>query len=229
LTKEAIMATNDAKLEIFWGSGSPNAWRALLAAEIKRIPYESRLLEFSKGDHKKPEFLSVSPRGKMPALRDGDFTLSESMAILAYLDRKQPEPPLFGRNPREAGRIARAIWEFECYLRTPLEEALWPILHGTTPENTARVRTAIETVRAELAKLEESATGPWLVGEALSAADIAIYPFLKLLVRAAGKEAAKPLDLGLLPWESRYPRLAAWNKRIEALPGYDRTYPPHWR
>src|SRR5262249_21368170 len=81
--------------QIYWAAGSPYAWRVLLAAEIKRIPYESKLLEFSKGDLKTPEYLAVSPRGKVPAIRDGDFTLGESLAILGYLDRKHPEPPLF--------------------------------------------------------------------------------------------------------------------------------------
>src|SRR6266576_52059 len=50
-------------VEIYWGSGSPYAWRVLLAAELKRIPYESKLLEFSKGDLKKPEYLALKPLG----------------------------------------------------------------------------------------------------------------------------------------------------------------------
>ena len=104
-------------LQIYWGSGSPYAWRVLLAAELKRIPYESKLLEFSKGDLKTPEFLALNPRGKVPVIRDGDFVLAESTAILAYLDRKHPEPPLFGRTAEEAGRVGQAVSEFEAYVR----------------------------------------------------------------------------------------------------------------
>ena len=52
-------------LEIYWGSGSPNAWRVLLTAELKKIPYESKMLEFSKEDHKKPEFIALNPRGRL--------------------------------------------------------------------------------------------------------------------------------------------------------------------
>jgi glutathione S-transferase len=48
-------------LEIFWGSGSPYSWRVLLAAEFKRLKYESRLLEFSKGHLKTLEFLQMNP------------------------------------------------------------------------------------------------------------------------------------------------------------------------
>ena len=39
-------------LEVFWGSGSPFSWRVLLALEYKRVPYESRLLQFAKKEHK---------------------------------------------------------------------------------------------------------------------------------------------------------------------------------
>ena len=81
-----------------------------------------------------------------------------------------------------------------------------------------------------LAHLEAAvAKSPWLAGAAISAADIVVFPWIQLLLRAAGKEAAKPLNLGFLPLATRYPHLAAWVKRIEAIPGYERTYPPHWR
>jgi len=73
-------------IEIFWGSGSPFSWRVLLALAVKNIPYESKLVEFSKGMHKSPEYLKINPRSKVPALRDGEFTLYESLAILQYLE-----------------------------------------------------------------------------------------------------------------------------------------------
>src|SRR5579885_1995252 len=56
-------------LGIFWGSGSPFSWRVLLGAHIKGLEYESRLLEFSKGHLKAPEFLQMNPRGKVPVIR----------------------------------------------------------------------------------------------------------------------------------------------------------------
>ena len=65
--------------------------------------------------------------------------------------------------------------------------------------------------------------------QAISAADCTAFPFIQQLLRACGKEAARPLELGFLPLEASYPAVAAWIKRIDALPGYERTYPPHWR
>jgi glutathione S-transferase len=75
----------------------------------------------------------------------------------------------------------------------------------------------------------ELVNSAWLVGTQISAADIALFPLIQMIVRAAGKDAAKPLNLEFLPLTDGFPNIAAWVKRIEALPGYERTYPPHWR
>ncbi len=217
-------------LEIYWGSGSPNAWRVLLTAELKRIPYESKLLEFSKEDHKKPEFTAINPRALVPAIRDGDYKLYESLAIMAYLDRRNPEPAIFGRNAAETGRIWRTISEFECYSRERFSDLIRPILFKQLPEKTAEVQAAAETLRTELGRFEQAMDGnPWLCGREVSAADLAVYPFVKFIVRVTGKDDLKPLNLGFAPFEAKFPKLHAWMKQVEALPGYERTYPPHWK
>ena len=84
-------------LEVHWASGSPFSWRVLLTLEVKQLPYQSRLLTFSKREHKSPEYLALNPRGKVPTLKDGDFILHESLAIMAYLDSAYPARPIFGR------------------------------------------------------------------------------------------------------------------------------------
>ena len=48
------------------GQRHPHSWRVLLAAEIPGLPYESTLIEFSKGQHRTPEYLALNPRGKVP-------------------------------------------------------------------------------------------------------------------------------------------------------------------
>jgi len=85
-------------------------------------------------------------------------------------------------------------------------------------------------VRHELKIIDERlAHTDWLVGGRLSAADIAVFPLVQLLLRAASKQAARPLNLGLLPLSQTFPNVARWVERIERLPNYERTYPPHWR
>ena len=98
-------------LELFWGSGSPFVWRVMLTLEAKGLQYQSTLLEFSKGEHKSASYLQLNPRGKVPTLKDGDYALYESLAIMAYLERKFPQPPLLGMTPAETGMIWRFISE----------------------------------------------------------------------------------------------------------------------
>jgi glutathione S-transferase len=217
-------------LEIFWGSGSGPAWRVLLALAVKGVPYESHLLSFSKGEHKTPEMLAMNPRGKVPVLRDGDYVLFESLAMLTYLDRKHPTPALFGETAEEAGQIMRVIMEHECYGLTAISAFCRPFLFGRLDAQRDQVVLAIDGARSELARLEsELGSRSFLATPTISAADVFVYPQIKTLERAFGKPGAETVDHGLGPLAKVFPRLAAWCARIEALPGYDATYPPHWR
>lgn len=215
-------------LEIFWGSGSPYAWRVLLAAELKRIPYESRLLQFDKGDLETPEFLALNPRGKVPVIRDGDVVLAESIAILAYLERRYPERPLFGTTPEDTGRIWSRIAAFESYVRdvtTPLNRWLF-----SDRPRTAEVDAARAAVGRELDLVESYlATHDWLATDSISAADVVWFPTPRTYIRAAARNEARAREVSLHPLADVYPNIARWVARIEALPGYDRTFPPHWR
>ena len=220
-----------SELEVFWGSGSQPAWAVQLTLEVKRLPYVSRLITFSAGEHKTPEFLAMNPRHKVPVIKDGAFVLYESIAIMAYLDRKAPETPLFGRDAQETGLIWRAISEFQQYLMPGLlEHVVRPIYRNEVEQNRQAIDAQMPAVHAELVLLEATlAKQSWLVGSQLSAADLLIFPYFMSLMRAATRPAAAALTLGMLPLEQTYPALAAWVARIEAIPGYDKTYPPHWR
>jgi len=222
-------APQAAERELFWISGSPFAWRVQLALETKGIPYTSHQLQASKGEHKAPAFLAINPRGKIPALKDGGIVIRESLAIMAYLDRRYPDPPLFGRDAKEAARIWQQVCEIASYLEPAAARVNRPIFFNKVAGSEDDIRAAMTDIRAELARLEgELGRDPWLAGGAVSAADLSAYPFLKSLLRAAGKPEAAPLDLDLLPFAKHYPKLSQWMARLEALPGADRAYPPHW-
>jgi len=230
ILKEKVMTSRPSQLEVFWVSGSPYSWRVLLTLEVKKLAYTSRLLEASKGELKKPEYLALNPRGKVPTLKNSDFVRWESLAIMDYLEHKQPKPAIFGRTAQSAAKIRRLISEFSSYLDGPLQRIITPIYFGKAAEKADDIRAAAAVAHAELERFEGNLDdSPWFGGESICAADIAIYPFVKSLLRAASKETAAPLDLGVLPFEARYPRFAAWMQRVEQLPTYERTYPPHWR
>jgi len=217
-------------IELYWASGSPFAWRVMLTLEVKKLAYESKLLEFSKGENKTPAYFQLNPRGKVPSLKDGDFVLYESLAIMSYLDRKYLDPPLFGKTPEETGLIWRALAECESYVVSASNKVVRPIFFGEGLDKVEEIQQAAQTLRQEFKTIDERlAVSHWLVGDKISAADIGTFPLVQLILRAASKEAAQPLNLGLLPLEKTSPNIAKWVQRIEALPNYQRTYPPHWR
>jgi glutathione S-transferase len=216
-------------MEIFWLSGSPFAWRVLLALECKGLPYQSRLLERSKNEHRSPEFLAINPRGQVPVLRDGDVTVRESIAILAYLDRQYPDPPLFGRSGAEAAAIWQEVMEAAA-LADDFEAFILPLYFNESVAKEGQVRAAIPKIEGELDRLEQILSArPWLAAATLSAADITAYPIVRSLLRAAEKPDAARFEQSFLRLPERRPGVAAWMARIEALPGYERTFPPHWR
>src|SRR5882672_3639677 len=142
------MARSKAKPELHWISGSPYAWRVMLALEVKQVPYVSRLLDSSKGDTKTPEFLRLNPRGHVPVLTHGDYVLTESLAILAYLDREFPTPPIFGEYAYETAQVWRVISEFLSYLQAPLNRVVLPIYGDKVAEKAEDIRAAMPAVRS---------------------------------------------------------------------------------
>jgi glutathione S-transferase len=219
--------------EIYLISGSPYAWSVMLAMEVKGLAYTPRVLNRTRDEHKAPEFLAINPRGLVPVLKCGDLVICEAAAILAYLDKKHPEPSLFGTTAEDTGQIWQLISEIDGYIRGPVADGIsGPIFRGKA--KSAEGADAIKAVRApahDAMKWVEHKLGgnSYLTGDGISAADIVLLPVLQALIRSAGKEEAASLDLGILLIRQTYPHIAAWLARIEALPGYDNSYPPHWR
>jgi glutathione S-transferase len=217
-------------IEIFWGSGSPFAWRVLLALEYKRLPYTSHLLQFSKQEHKSHEMLALNPRGRVPVLKDGDYVCFESLAILYYLDRKYPQQPLFGRSPEEGGTIMRVISEYENYIQPHLTTIARAVFQGKPDLAADEITSAMHAVASEARTIEgRLSKSDWIVGDSCSAVDMVIFPGIQLLKRALEKPQAAALSSRFMPVEVNYPALGRWLSRVAALPGYERTYPPHWR
>src|SRR5512144_1559318 len=113
-------------LVLYYGSGSPYAWRAQLALEHKALPYELKVLSFSAGDTRKPEFLALNPRHQVPVLVDGEFVLYESNAIVEYLDEAYPATgaPLFPGDSRTRALVRRLVLEVDNYF----SEAVDPLI-----------------------------------------------------------------------------------------------------
>ena len=212
-------------IEFYWSSGSPFAWRAMLGLEIKKLAYESKLLSFSAGELRGAEHLARNPRGKIPVLVDGDTVVRESLAILAYLESKFPEPALFGKSPEATALVWRLVMELENYFTPAMMGAVGPVFFDTADGMEEEMYAEGEKVAKELELYNvRLADSPWLAGESISAADLCLYPMVQFLGRAEGR-----VKLPFFPVAERFPNISKWQARLEDLPGVDNAYPPHWR
>jgi glutathione S-transferase len=212
-------------IDLYYGSGSPYAWRVWFALEHKALPYELHVMSFSAGDLKTDAYRAINPRGLVPAIVDGDFRLAESAAILEYLQDAYPDAgaPLFPAEVHARAQARRTIREADEYLAHRME-ALLDLVFGPseTPDERA-IENAREQLLAELSVLEAGAGEPFLAGS-LGAVDFTVYPMLALTLRMQDRKRPQ-----LRIRESLGPRITAWMRRVEALPCFERTYPPHWK
>ena len=217
-------------ITLYWASGSPFSWRVQLALAHKGLAYESRLLHLDKQEQQSPHMLRLNPRGRVPVLKDGDYVVFESVAVMYYLDVKYPERPIFGRGAEEAGVIMRVICEFQAYAEPALARIVEAIFADRVATDVDALTDAMHVVAREARTIEgRLSKEDWIVGSSYSATDMVIFPWIQLLRRCLARSAATDLGTRFLPMERNYPALARWISRIEALPGYARTYPPHWR
>ena len=212
-------------LVLYYGSGSPYAWRAQLALEHKALPYELKVLSFAAGDTRKAEFLALNPRHQVPVLVDGDFALYESNAIVEYLDEAYPAAGarLFPGDAKARAITRRLILEVDNYFDAPVDLIIRHAFYAKPEERDAqKLADARKALMEEYAMFTTAMRGDFLAGS-LSAADYAFYPLVAFMKRCENKLPDLDSD-GMLT-----PELRAWKARIEALPYLDKTIPPHWK
>jgi glutathione S-transferase len=169
---------------LFGSSISPFVRKVLAFAAEKEIELESRPLGLGSDD---PEFRAASPFGKIPALQDGDFSISDSSAIVAYLEAVKPDPVLIPSEPRAR---AQTIWFdefadtvlFDCGRVMFFNRLVAPRFLNREGDLAAADKAEREQLPAILDYLERVAPeAGYLVGDSLTLADIAVAsPFVNL-------------------------------------------------
>lgn len=197
-------------MKVFGALLSPFVRKVCVALAEKGMAYE---LVLSSPGSPDPDFVAASPFGKIPAIRDGDYTLADSTAIVTYLEAKQPSPALL---PAESQARGQAMWFDEFadtvyaasglkilfnrlvaprLLKLPYDEAI--ALQGEA--ELPRILDYLESVAPQQG---------WLAGT-FSLGDISVASMLRSLAYVRhGPDAAK------------YPKTAAWYDRVAARPGW---------
>jgi glutathione S-transferase len=211
-------------LTFYFGSGSPFAWKVWLALEHKGIAYTPKRLSFDKDETRLPEFLKLNPRGRVPTIVDDGFALYESNAINEYLEEKYPQNPLLPKDAKSRATVRRLIGEADDSLYKAASDLMDKVLYRSPAErDQSEIDAAKTKLREELSYWREYLKGDFFAG-ALSLADFSVYPYLRMPVRVEERAPGLGLKREELP-----ANLAAWLKRIEALPYFDKTVPPHWK
>jgi len=185
--------------------------KVIVAALAKGLEFEVIPVVPVIPDNPPPNWRELSPTGRIPAITEDGFTLADSAAICAYLDRVHPQAPLY---PSAARDYARAL-ALEQYAGDALFRGIvHPLFHEVfvhpkirnIPTNPARIAEVLATsVPEAFGHLERTMDGACLVGASPSVADIAVVSNL-VTFQYIGFE----LD------PARYPRLAALFDRIVA-------------
>ncbi|WP_430420150.1 glutathione S-transferase family protein [Phenylobacterium sp.] len=197
---------------IVYGSTlSPFVRKTLAFAAEKGIAVELQQAGMGAGP---PEFKDASPFGKMPGFRDGDFLISDSSAIVTYLEAIQPEPNLIPAEPRAR---ARAIW-YDEFADTILVAAAGALFFNlvVAPRflNQETNAAAVETGKAQLpaifSYLEKTIPeSGFLLEDRITLADLAVAsPFQNLVLCGHGIDAQS------------YPRTAKYVDAILARPSF---------
>jgi len=193
--------------------GSPFGRAVLATLEEKGAPY--RLAPLAPRALRSQEDLKrLHPFGRVPVLDHGDFRLYETQAILRYLDRVLPNPPLTPTDPRRAARMDQVMNVNDWYLFQGVgnvivfHRVVGPRVLGTTPdeEAIAAAMPKARTVFNELAHLLGGQTH--FAGDTLSLADLLLAPAIEFFTATPEWP-----ELG-----APHPNLVTWIARMQERP-----------
>ena len=100
------------KLYTFWRSSA--AFRVRIALNLKGVSHELVSRHLRHGEHRHPQYLELNPQGLVPALEDGGVVLSQSLAIIEYLDERFPSPPLLPQGPVARAQVRSMAENIAC-------------------------------------------------------------------------------------------------------------------
>lgn len=195
---------------------TPNGVKISIALEEMGLPYEAHLVDFSTNDQKTPEFLSLNPNGKIPAIIDPDgpdgrpIGLFESGAILAYLAEKTGKLVPADASGRyqtlqwlffQVGGIGPMFGQLGYFVKFAGKDIADPRPRERYVEESRRLLGVLEQ---RLAQRE------WIMGDIYTIADIAIFPWVKSLGDFYGAGELVDLD--------SFKSVNAWLERAVSRP-----------
>lgn len=160
---------------------STAAWRVRIALNLKGIAVRHVSHQLRRGEQRAPEFLQVNPQGLLPALEVDGGVLTQSLAIIEYLDETCPSPPLLPGEPLQRARVRAFAQAIACDVHPVQNLRVLGRLRrlGLAEEQVqAWARDVIEDGLAACATLVADQPGPFCFGAAPTLADLCLVPQL---------------------------------------------------
>jgi glutathione S-transferase len=209
----ALRKLEESTMKYYYHPGSPNCRKVSALIEMLGAEADYVFVDLPKGDQAKPEFLAINPNGMVPALVDGDTTVLESNCILIHLAERTGSELW-----PETGRLEILRWMFweqsHFMYATGMvffQKLIKPLMGQETDE--VRVEEAVAKFRRHAEALDRHlAEREWLVGDAMTLADLAVAGNLTYA------------DACELPMDE-FPNVQRWYAAISELDAWKATHP----
>ena len=186
-----------------------------LCASYLALPYEYHHVELSQGQHMSPDFLTVNPAGRVPAINDDGYTLSQSDAICKYLCAVSGPSKFYPEDPQEQGQVNQWIDHSSQHVAPAINRLFFnrvvaPMIGAEIDESS--VKTGIGMLERDLPVFEKQLDGKdYLLGSSITLADITLI---------ASLEPAEMVGFELKP----YKEITRWRKTVMAREFYKRVH-----
>jgi len=195
----------------FYYNLAPNPTKVALCLEEMALPYELVPVDTRKGEQHTPQFLAVNPNAKVPAIVDGDATIFDSNAILLYLAEKTGKF-LPGKSDKERGEFLSWLMFVASGIGPYSGQAVHFRNVAPEPKDYAVNRYTFEAQRHWGILEQRLGSRKWMLGDAYTVVDMAVWGWSRLIPNVLGSEAPK-----------QYPNLQRHLGEISARPAAQRA------
>ncbi|MBM0103636.1 maleylacetoacetate isomerase [Steroidobacter sp. S1-65] len=204
------------KLYNFFRSSA--AFRARIALNLKGLEYERVAKAFARNEHRAPDYLALNPQGLIPALDIDGAVISQSLAIIEYLDEVYPQPKLLPSEPLARAQVRSMALAIACDIHPLNNLRVLNYLRHNLGQNEDGVNTwyrhwvaeGFRGLEQEVARF--SSAQRYCFGDSLSLADVCLVPQMY---------NARRFDTDL----TAFPKLVAISTHLESLPAFASARP----